>query len=189
MDGVLILPGFGKRGFEGKVICSEYTRQNSIPTFGICYGMQAMVVQQARSVGIKDANSAENVKKGTFVIDIIRDKNDKEDLGGTLRLGTYTTILTKNSLAAKSYQADIIKERHRHRYEVNPNFIKQLTNDNFSFSGFDQKTNLAEICEVKKHPFYLGTQYHPEFNAKPLKPSNLFTEFIKSMIKQKYSVK
>lgn len=182
VDGVVILPGFGKRGFEGKISTAGYTRKNKIPTLGICYGMQAMTVNQARLKGIKDATSSEVSEKGTFILDIIEGKN-KTNIGGTLRLGEDDIKLEKGSLANLIYGSQMIKERSRHRYEVNPKYISKIVDDEFIFSGYQPETKLIEVCELKNHPFYVGVQYHPEFNARPLRPSKLFSYFIKSILK------
>ncbi|MCP4336656.1 MAG: CTP synthase [Mycoplasma sp.] len=183
LDGVMILPGFGKRGFQGKVIAAEYTREKDIPTFGICFGMQAMTVVQAIKKGIKDATSSEISETGTFVFDLIKGKNTKDSIGGTLRLGESKTSLKPGSQAAKIYGSNEVFERHRHRYEVNSKYIDQIEDDKFSFSGYDKETNLVEICELKDKKFYLGVQYHPEFTARPLKPNPLFSAFIEAIIK------
>ena len=184
IDGVVILPGFGKRGFEGKVTAVNYTRKNNIPTLGICFGMQAMTINQARLKGIKDATSSEISDKGTFVLDIIVGK-DKENIGGTLRLGADTICLKDNSQIKRIYEESEISERSRHRYEVNPKYISKIEDKEFKFTGYNKKKNLIEVCELENHPFYIGVQYHPEFNAKPLRPSKLFSAFIKSTIKIK----
>lgn len=182
IDGVVILPGFGKRGFLGKVIVAKYTRQQNIPTFGICYGFQAMVIAQAEMEHIKNPTSSEIDSKGTFVIDIIKGKKKHDNLGGTLRLGLSETKLIKNSLAAQLYKKTSSWERHRHRYEVNPLYVKKLSTNNFVFSGFDALNHYAEVCEVTDQTFYLGVQAHPEFNANPLREHPLFRGFIKAMI-------
>lgn len=184
IDGVVILPGFGKRGFEGKVTAVNYTRKNNIPTLGICFGMQAMTINQARLKGIKDATSSEISDKGTFVLDIIVGK-DKENIGGTLRLGADTICLKDNSQIKRIYEESEISERSRHRYEVNPKYISKIEDKEFKFTGYNKSKNLIEVCELENHPFYIGVQYHPEFNAKPLRPSKLFSAFIKSIIKIK----
>ncbi|MBD5422927.1 MAG: CTP synthase [Mycoplasma sp.] len=180
-DGVVVLPGFGKRGFEGKVATVNYTRKNKIPTLGICFGMQAMTINQARLKGIKDATSSEISDKGTFILDIIEGK-DRENIGGTLRLGSDGVILKENSLIKKIYGQSKIFERSRHRYEVNPKYVPKIEDKEFKFSGFNEENKLIEVCELDNHPFYVGVQYHPEFNAKPLRPSKLFTAFIKSVL-------
>ena len=182
MDGALILPGFGKRGFDGKVIAAQYLKEQKIPTLGICYGFQAMVVAQAKHIGYKDAISTENESVGTPIIDIIASKRDLDYLGGTLRLGEHETTLVDNTLIKDIYKQDSIFERHRHRYEVNPDFKKELEVDDFVFSGYDKNNDLSEICEYKGHPFYIGVQFHPEFNAKPLSPHPLFDRFIDEVI-------
>ncbi len=179
----MILPGFGKRGFEGKVIAAKYLRDKDVPTFGICYGMQAMTVDQANRNGIKDATTSEINSKGTFVFDLIRGKTKKDGRGGTLRLGESEIIFSKGSLVSKIYGGASVFERHRHRYEVNPKLISEIESKEFKFTGYDKKTNLAEICEVKNKKFFIGVQYHPEFTARPLKPHPLFTAFIKAAIK------
>ncbi len=182
-DGTIILPGFGKRGFDGKVIAAEFTRKNDLITFGICYGFQAMVIAQAKIKGLKDATSSEISKTGTFVIDIIEGKSG--NIGGTLRLGESTTVHTKGSLISKLYKNDFSIERHRHRYEANPMFIKKIEDKEFVFSGYDKKTNLAEAVEMPKKKFYLGVQSHPEFNSTPMTEHPLFSGFIKAIIKNK----
>ncbi len=181
--GTLILPGFGKRGFDGKVVAAEYTRDNNIPTFGICFGMQAMTIAQAKRQGIHDATSSEISKTGSFVFDFIRGKNETDDRGGTLRLGESITSLKEGSQAAKIYGKKEVIERHRHRYEVNSEYISQIESKDFIFSGYDKNLKLAEICELKGQNFYLGVQYHPEFTARPLSPNPLFSEFLKSVVK------
>ncbi|CAM9098018.1 CTP synthase [Mycoplasma marinum] len=184
-NGAIILPGFGKRGFNGKVIAAKYLRDIDHPTFGICFGMQAMTVEQAHRMGIKDATSSEVSETGTFVFDFIRGKKKTDGIGGTLRLGESKTLLKKDSIASKIYESDHAIERHRHRYEVNPEFLEQVEGLGFQFSGFDEKTNLAEVCEVKGKKFYFGVQYHPEFTARPLRDNPIFTKFLKAAIKNK----
>ncbi len=184
-NGAMILPGFGERGFKGKVISAKYLRDIDHPTFGICYGMQAMTVDQAQRSGIKNATTSEVSKTGTFVIDIIRGKKKTDEIGGTLRLGESKTLIKQGSIAEKIYGANFAIERHRHRYEVNPEFVSKIEDNEFQFSGFDEKTNLAEVCEVKGKKFFFGVQYHPEFTARPLKDNPIFTEFLKASIKNK----
>lgn len=143
-----------------------------------------MVVDQAHRVGIKDATSSEVSDKGSFVIDIIAGK-DTTNRGGTLRLGASKTILTKGSVSEELYGSLEAIERHRHRYEVAPSFVEKLQDANFKFTGFDEKTNLAEVCELKGHPFFLGVQAHPEFNARPLHNHPLFSGFLKAVFNNK----
>lgn len=181
IDGVVVLPGFGARGFDGKLLTVDYTRKHNIPTLGICFGMQAMTINQARLKGIKDATSREFENDGTFVLDLIEGKN-AEVLGGTLRLGLDQIKIDPNTIAYKIYQKNLISERSRHRYEVNPKYINQIQDDDFIFSGYHPQSKLIEICELKNHPFYVGVQYHPEFSARPLNPHKLFNAFIKSIV-------
>lgn len=178
INGVVVLPGFGKRGFNGKLVTVSYTRNKKIPTLGICYGMQAMTINQAKIKGIEDATSSEISETGSFILDIIEGKNH-EFIGGTLRLGSNKIKIKPNTLAYQIYESNIIKERSRHRYEVNPKYVDLIQDKDFVFSGYQQDSKLIEICELRDHPFYVGVQYHPEFNAKPLKPHKLFTAFIK----------
>ena len=184
IDGVVVLPGFGKRGFEGKVITVDYTRKNKIPTLGICFGMQAMTINQARLKGIKDATSSEFGEKGSYILDIIEGK-DKENIGGTLRLGEDVVLIKEGTIAHKIYGSTKVYERSRHRYEVNPKYINKLEDKEFSFSAFNSTKKLMEICELKNHPFYVGVQYHPEFTARPLKPSKLFSAFVNAIVSTK----
>lgn len=181
IDGVVVLPGFGARGFDGKLLTVDYTRKHNIPTLGICFGMQAMTINQARLKGIKDATSREFENDGTFVLDLIEGKN-AEVLGGTLRLGLDQIKIESNTIAYKIYQKNLISERSRHRYEVNPKYINQIQDDDFIFSGYHPQSKLIEICELKNHPFYVGVQYHPEFSARPLNPHKLFNAFIKAIV-------
>ena len=181
VDGVVVLPGFGSRGFEGKLLTVDYTRKYDIPTLGICFGMQAMTINQARLKGIKDATSREFENEGTFVLDLIEGKN-AEVLGGTLRLGLDQIKIDPNTIAYKIYQKNLISERSRHRYEVNPKYVNQIQDDDFVFSGYHPQSKLIEICELKSHSFYVGVQYHPEFSARPLNPHKLFNAFIRAVV-------
>ncbi len=177
-NGIVILPGFGSRGFEGKIIAATYSREKDIPTLGICLGMQVMTIAHARLMGYKDATSAEINKEGTPIFDLIN-KNENS-LGGTLRLGESTVLFKEETKMRKIYNVPQAKERHRHRYEVSRKYIEILEDGEFIFSGTDSKTGLVETCEVKSKKFYLGTQYHPEFNSTPMNPHPLFTEFLKA---------
>ncbi|MBU4691570.1 CTP synthase [Mycoplasma sp. ES3225-GEN-MYC] len=181
VDGVMILPGFGVRGFYSKVNVAEYTRKNLIPTLGICLGFQAMAVAQARRLGIKNPTSKEFVDKKikqNFVLTPFYENGDTMKLGGTLRLGEDKIIALPNSLAQKIYGQEIFYERHRHRYEIADKYRHSLEDDEFIFSGIHPELKVAEICEVKNHPFYLGVQYHPEFTTRVLKSNPLFNEFL-----------
>jgi CTP synthase len=192
-DGILVPGGFGSRGIEGKLAVIKYARENKIPYFGLCYGMQLMVVEYARNVlGWKDANTAEIDPNSThLVIDIMPDQKKKmkeENYGGSMRLGAYKAVLKKGSIARKSYGgAEEISERHRHRYEVNPEYIGEIEKAGLVFSGTSPDGTLMEIAELPEtaHPFFLGTQFHPELQARPLAPHPLFVEFVKVALKTK----
>lgn len=189
-DGVIVPGGFGSRGIEGKISAIQYARTHNIPYFGLCYGMQLLVIEYARNVlGLKDANTREiNSSAKNMVIDIMEDQKEKiatKKLGGSMRLGAYDAILAKGSIAEKAYSSTKISERHRHRYEVNNAYVEMLEKKGLVFSGKSPNGMLMEIAELpaSKHPFFLGTQFHPEFKARPLSPHPLFTAFIKACVK------
>jgi len=191
-DGIIVPGGFGKRGVEGKIAVVEFARKNKIPYFGLCYGMQMMVIEYARNVlGLKDANTREvNPSSKNIVIDVMESQKEnleKHHYGGSMRLGGYEAVLKDGSIAKEAYGSKKITERHRHRYEVNPLFIKEIEAKGLIFSGSSPDGNLMEIAELPKtdHPFFLGTQFHPEFLAHPLNPHPLFTAFIKACIGKK----
>lgn len=191
-DGILVPGGFGSRGIEGKIKAIEYARKNKIPYFGLCYGMQLMVIEYARNVlGLKDANTREvNPSSKNLVIDVMEDQKEKiaqKRLGGSMRLGAYDAKLTKGSVASMAYGATTISERHRHRYEVNNAYVERLEKAGLVFSGKSPNGKLCEIAELgaESHPFFLGTQFHPEFKARPLRPHALFSAFVKACIKKK----
>jgi len=191
-DGILIPGGFGETGINGKLKVIQYAREKKIPYFGICYGMQLAVIEYARNVlKMKDANTAEiDAKAKELVIDIMPDQKEKlkdKNYGGSMRLGSYPAKLEKGSIARKAYGTDTISERHRHRYEVNPEYIEKLSLGDLKFSGTSPDGKLMEIAELptKVHPFFLAVQFHPEFQARPLAPHPLFTEFIKASVKKK----
>lgn len=186
-DGVVVPGGFGTRGVEGIVLAIQYAREQKIPYFGLCYGMQWLVVEYARNVaGLVGANTAEvNKDAPHVVIDIMPDQKEKmvkQDYGGTMRLGTYPCVLAPGTVAAEVYGKTEVQERHRHRYEVNPEYIKQIEEKGLVFSGKSPSGVLMEIAELPKseHPFFLGTQYHPEFLSRPLTPHPLFVGFLKA---------
>ncbi len=190
-DGIVVPGGFGSRGVEGKLKVVEFARVNKIPYFGLCYGMQMMVIEYARNVlGLKDANTSEvNPKSKNKVIDIMESQKDKlahHDYGGTMRLGEYKAILKDGTIAREAYGSKKVIERHRHRYEVNPAYIEPIEKAGLVFSGRSPDSVLMEIAELprKVHPFFLGTQFHPEFLAHPLAPHPLFTAFIKACVKK-----
>jgi len=189
-DGILIPGGFGKDGVEGKLKVIQWARENKKPYFGICYGMQLAIIEYSRNVlGMKDANTSEiNPKTKDAVIDIMPDQKKKlkeNNYGGTMRHGSYEARLKEGTIARKAYGKNIIKERHRHRYEVNPEYIEKLSSGGMVFSGVSSDGKLMEIVELppNKHPFFLSTQFHPEFQARPLCPHPLFTAFIKVCVK------
>jgi CTP synthase len=191
-DGILVPGGFGSRGIEGKINVIQYARVNKIPYFGLCYGMQLLVIEYARHVAkIKGATSREiDPKAKHLVIDVMEEQVglvEKGYLGGTMRLGGYKMKLKKGTQAERAYGQDSVIERHRHRYEVNVDYIEKLEDAGLVFSGTSPDGFLMEIAELpkKEHPFFLATQAHPEFLAKPLDPHPLFTAFIKAASKKK----
>ena len=191
-DGILVPGGFGARGVEGLIMAISYARKNKIPYFGLCYGMQLLVIEYARNVlGLKGANTREiNPNAPHLVIDVMEDQKEKiagKKMGGTMRLGAYIASLKKGSIAEGAYKAREVSERHRHRYEVNNAYREALEKKGLVFSGLSPDGHLAEIAElsVKDHPFFLGTQFHPEFKARPLTPHPLFSAFIKACSKNK----
>lgn len=183
-DGYVVPGGFGERGWEGKILTAKYCRENNIPYFGLCLGMQVMIVEFARHVlGLKDSNSTEmDVNTENPVISLLSEQKKVENLGGTMRLGAYPCDLQKNSLAYKAYGEQLIWERHRHRYEFNNEYKKAFEEKGMLFSGTLQKGTLCEISEVKAHPWMVGVQFHPEFKSKPLHPHPLFRDFIASLL-------
>jgi CTP synthase len=186
-DGVLIPGGFGSRGIEGKIKVIEYCRKNKIPYFGLCYGMQLMVIEFARNVvGLKGAHTAEvNAKAPYVVVDIMPEqkaKLAKRDYGATMRLGQYEAVIKKGTQAAGAYKNTSVLERHRHRYEINPEYIEAIEKKGLVFSGTSPDSRLMEIAELPKseHPFFLATQFHPEFQSSLLHPHPLFVAFMKA---------
>tara|TARA_A100001015_G_scaffold198849_1_gene221929 strand:+ start:2612 stop:4228 length:1617 start_codon:yes stop_codon:yes gene_type:complete len=189
ISGLLIPGGFGKRGTEGKILAIKYARENKIPFLGICFGMQMAIIEFARNVlNIKKAGSSELDKKCYPVIGLIDewDKNGKiikgtdKNLGGTMRLGLYEAKLKNNSAINRIYKSKYIKERHRHRYEVNINLKEQFERKGLIFSGMSPDNKLPEIIELNNHPWFIGVQFHPEFKSRPLAPHPLFSSFIKA---------
>ncbi len=181
-DGVLVPGGFGSRGIEGKIEAIAIARQNRVPFLGLCLGFQMAVVEYSRNVlGIKDATSAE-MGAGTHVIAILPEQQEITDLGGSMRLGNYTIAIKEGTLAKRLYGNSEATERHRHRYEVNPQYIPALEEAGLVFSGTCQ--GRMEICEIRDHPFFLATQFHPEFRSRPTRPSPPFLGFIAACRKQ-----
>ena len=179
-DGVLIAPGFGERGIEGKITAIKYTRENNIPTFGICLGMQCMVVEYARNVlGMTDANSTEiNSSTKNNVIDLMEAQKHVTTMGGSMRLGAYECLLKKGSLAYKAYGKAKITERHRHRYEFNNKFKDKFEVAGMKCTGINPETDLVEIVEVPHLNWYVGVQFHPEYNSTVTLPNELFMSFM-----------
>lgn len=187
MDGIIICPGFGQRGIEGKITAAQYCREHNIPTFGICLGMQMMVIEFARNVlGYKDANSAEMDAITTHnVIDIMEEQKSITNMGGTMRLGAYDCTLKKGSIVYKAYGKAKIAERHRHRYEYNNDYQSEFESKGMLSTGINPTTNLVEIVEVPACTWYVGTQFHPEYSSTVQHPHPLFMSFIKAAIKNK----
>jgi CTP synthase len=189
ISGILIPGGFGKRGTDGKIEAIKHSRLNKIPFLGICYGMQMAIIEFARNqLNIKNATSSEFDKKGLPIVGLINEwskdgkmiKGTDKDLGGTMRLGSYDAKLKDNSLIRKIYKSKIIKERHRHRYEVNIAYKEKFEKKGMIFSGLSPDNKLPEIIELKNHPWFIGVQFHPEFKSRPLSPHPLFSSFIKA---------
>ena len=184
ISGILVPGGFGYRGIEGKIKAIEFARTHKIPFLGLCLGMQCSVIEFARNgCGLRDANSTEFKPKTTHpVISLLEEQKKVRDLGGTMRLGAYPCRIKKNSLAYKVYRRQNILERHRHRYEFNNAYRKQLERKGLVFSGIYPKQNLVEIVELKNHPYFIAVQFHPEFTSKPDQPHPLFKGFIQAAL-------
>ncbi|MBQ8936910.1 MAG: CTP synthase [Prevotella sp.] len=203
LAGIIICPGFGQRGIEGKIVAAEYTRTHDIPTFGICLGMQMMVIEFARNVlGYKDANSAEmrptpqplpmmegsSCQEPVNVIDLMEEQKNITQMGGTMRLGAYDCQLVEGSKVFEAYQGDgavIIKERHRHRYEFNNAYKEEYEQAGMKCVGINPAANLVEIVEIPTLRWYIGTQFHPEYSSTVLHPHPLFMSFVKECAKEK----
>ncbi|OIJ11769.1 CTP synthase [Anaerobacillus alkalilacustris] len=184
VDGVLVPGGFGDRGIEGKIEAIKFARENNVPFLGICLGMQLASVEFARNVlGLEGANSAElNPETKYPVIDLLPEQKDVEDLGGTLRLGLYPCKLKEGSKAYEAYEDQVVYERHRHRYEFNNEYREQMEKAGFKFSGTSPDGRLVEIVELEDHPYFLASQFHPEFVSRPTRPQPLFREFIRASL-------
>jgi len=185
-DGVVIPGGFGNSGVEGKINAIKYCRENNVPFLGLCLGLQLAVVEFARDVcGLKDANSTEmNAQTSNPVIDIMPEQKNIKSKGATMRLGAYDAIIKKNTVVYSLYNSDLISERHRHRYEVNPAYHEMLQNNGLVLSGMSPDSKLVEFIELPNHKFFVATQAHPEFKSSLLKPAPLFDGFIKASIKK-----
>jgi CTP synthase len=180
--GLLVPWGFGNRGIEGKIKAIRFARENKIPFFGICLGLQCAVIEFARNVcGMKDANSTEFRKTKNNVIDMMVEQKSIRNLGGTMRLGAYPCTIQKGTKAYAAYRKELVTERHRHRYEVNNKFRKRLADNGMVFSGIFANNDLAEIIELRDHPWFLAVQFHPELKSRPIAPHPLFNGFVKAV--------
>jgi len=183
-DGILVPGGFGDRGIEGKILAVQYAREQKIPFFGICLGMQVASIEFARNVlGFEGAHSSEIQEDTPYpIIDLLPEQKDVEDLGGTLRLGLYPCKLKENTKAYEAYQDEVIYERHRHRYEFNNQYRQEMEKAGFVFSGTSPDGRLVEIVELTDHPWFVASQFHPEFISRPTRPQPLFREFVHASI-------
>ncbi len=187
IQGILIAPGFGLRGVEGKILAVQYARENKVPFFGICLGMQCAVIEFARNVlNLKEAHSTE-MKPSTIdpVIDLMEEQKSITNMGGTMRLGSYPCKLQNPSNAYNAYGIDAINERHRHRYEYNNAYLQKFEKAGMTATGINTETNLVEIMEIKDHPWFVGVQFHPEYKSTVLNPHPLFVDFVKAAAKNK----
>jgi CTP synthase len=186
VNGILVAPGFGDRGIDGKIKAVQYARENNIPFLGICLGMQMAVIEFSKNVlGLKDAFSTE-MKSNCLnpVINLMESQENVTEKGGTMRLGAWDCKLIEDSKAHKAYQLEVISERHRHRYEFNNDYLAQIEAKGMKATGINPKTGLVEIVEIASHPWFVGVQYHPEYKSTVLKPHPLFVNFIKAALKQ-----
>ncbi|HBT49587.1 MAG TPA: CTP synthase, partial [Caldanaerobacter subterraneus] len=186
-DGILVPGGFGDRGIEGKIRAIQYARENKIPYLGLCLGMQCAVIEFARNVaGLKGANSTEFDPNAPHpVIDLMPEQKDIDEKGGTMRLGVYPCKVIEGTKAYEAYKDELVYERHRHRYEFNNQYRELLTSKGLIISGLSPDERLVEIIELKDHPYFVATQFHPEFKSRPLKPHPLFRDFVKAMLNLK----
>ena len=187
MDGILIAPGFGQRGIEGKFAAIKYARENDIPCLGICLGMQCMVIEFARDVlGFKDANSTEMEPNTTHkVIDLMEEQKNVTNMGGSMRLGAYDCVLKQDSKVYAAYGKEHIQERHRHRFEFNNEYKAKFEEAGMKCTGENPETNLVEVVEIPNLKWFVGVQYHPEYNSTVVNPNPLFMSFVKAAIDNK----
>ena len=187
LDGILVAPGFGERGIEGKIDAVRYARENKVPFFGICLGMQMAIIEYSRNVlGYADANSTEmNEHTAHPVVNLMEEQKTITDKGGTMRLGAWKCDIRKDSLAYKIYGKETISERHRHRYEYNSKYVAQLENAGLIASGVNPDTGLVEIIEIEDHPFFIGVQYHPEYKSTVANPHPIFVNFVAAAVQSK----
>ena len=184
MDGVVIAPGFGQRGIEGKFTALRWCREHNVPTFGICLGMQCMVIEFARNVlGMADANSTEMDPKTAYpVIDLMDEQKSISNLGGTMRLGAYDCVFRPGSMAARAYGSEQVRERHRHRFEFNSDYRNAFEQAGMECVGLNPDTGLVEVVEMPSKRWFIGTQYHPEYSSTVLSPNPIFKSFIQAAI-------
>jgi CTP synthase len=187
LDGILVAPGFGERGIEGKIETIRYARENKIPFFGICLGMQMAIIEYSRNIlGYADANSTEmNENTKHPVVNLMEDQKNVTDKGGTMRLGAWKCDIKPDTLAHKIYGKTSISERHRHRYEYNNQYVEQLEKAGLISSGVNPDTGLVEIVELADHPFFIGVQYHPEYKSTVANPQPIFVSFVAAAVKAK----
>ncbi|MHA2063620.1 MAG: glutamine amidotransferase-related protein, partial [Candidatus Thorarchaeota archaeon] len=189
LDGIIVPGGFGTRGTEGKIECIKYARENKMPFLGLCFGFQMAVLEHARNVcDIKDATSTElDPDTKDPVIRILPEQEEVKDLGGTMRLGGYNIAIKKGTFANELYNSTDVKERFRHRYNVNPEYIDRLESKGMLFSGMAPEKRIVQILELPKtmHPFFFATQFHPELSSKPLQPNPVFKGFIEACLNRK----
>ena len=190
LHAILVPGGFGDRGVEGKISAIRYARENKIPYFGICLGMQLAVIEYARNVcGLKGANSAEFQKDGPHsLIALMADQRNVKDKGGTMRLGAYPCRIRPGTLAANIYGREEIQERHRHRFEVNNDYRDILAKAGLVLCGTSPDERLVEMIELPEHPYFIGCQFHPEFKSRPRAPHPLFSRFVQAAVKQRDSL-
>jgi CTP synthase len=184
LDGILVAPGFGERGIEGKIDAVEYARVNKIPFFGICLGMQMAVIEFGRNVlGYETAQTTE-IEEGTScpVINLMDEQKNITNMGGTMRLGAWKCELVEGTIASEVYEDKIISERHRHRYEFNNEYKKEYEDAGMKASGFNPDTGLVEIVEIENHPWFVGVQFHPEYKSTVMRPHPLFVNFVKASL-------
>lgn len=189
LDGILIAPGFGQRGIDGKFAALKYARENNIPTFGICLGMQCMVIEYARNVlNLEEANSTEmNPNTPYKVIDLMEEQKHITNMGGSMRLGAYKCVLDKNSLVYTAYGKEKVEERHRHRFEFNNDYKQMFEESGMKCTGINPDTDLVEVVEIPELKWFLGVQFHPEYNSTVISPNPLFISFVKAAIENKKS--
>jgi len=180
-QGIIVAPGFGHRGIEGKILAAKYAREKNIPFLGICLGMQCAVIEFARNVlGMAEANSTEMTNTKYPVIDLMEEQKGITDKGGTMRLGGYSCVLKKDFKAYNAYNKKEVVERHRHRYEFNNQFLKEFEKAGMKATGINPDTELVEIMEIPEHKWFVGVQFHPEYKSTVVNPHPLFVDFVKA---------